>query len=300
MKRFFLSVLLPILFAGCDLVSEGGISGPSHVCSVYVPDTINEVQIIASFTDQDESQVPQGSLGYDEDMSSLAERLSGNIFVDEKTGLTYPNHLLYNFNGLLESPIHKSSYENLFLIFRAKMTTSKCLVYCDSSWRGTDLNYNGVEDYEINTTLYPGLTTEKIDNLYQHIVEGKIDFVSRRIDVLYIFYYVGLKQVRIKADKELWGIKAGEDVSDKFRILMMQDLMLSYPEFEIMRECNEIAAENLSELQGTVQKGSLCVKMKEIPAEKYDQITFTIEMDFQWIDGKEQTVSNSVTATFEN
>jgi|GEM_PF-2766989 len=288
MKKIFLSVLPLLMLLGCDTNGNGdGLTCPAYF-SIWEATDLSDLYIIASFTDQEDTQAIEGHKTSGYESNFMAQVLSGNYIIGG--GAKY-NHLLdiHTTVGCMPSPIHKATYNNLFLIFETSFVRDAITV-CP---------YYGTETHD-RIEGHPHLSIEKVHSIYNHIVVSHPEN-PKRTDYVYTFLDAGFNQIRIKADKDLWGIKAGEDVSDKFRILAMQDLMLSYPDFEIAKQCGEMPAEKLSELKGLMMKQCpICIKMADVPSEIYDKVEFTIEVDVMLPDDKVQTISNKVTVEFEN
>lgn len=115
-------------------------------------------------------------------------------------------------------------------------------------------------------------------------------------------YYAGIKNISICADKPLGGSGAGEDITHLLKLITAPMTSISrFPTFEVIYGFEDEKPTNVTALNNSLL---LCgcgyaVKFAEVPAEKYDEITFTVAMDILLPDGGERTLTGSVKVAFE-
>ena len=116
-----------------------------------------------------------------------------------------------------------------------------------------------------------------------------------------IYYYAGIKKVAISADRVLFGCDAGADIAHKFRRVSAPTLLLAtFPTFAVTCRIEDEKPTNLVAFNNSLlSAGGYAVKFAEMPAEKYDEITFTVAMDILLPDGGERTLTGSVKVVFE-
>lgn len=92
--------------------------------------------------------------------------------------------------------------------------------------------------------------------------------------------YSSVTDLKISADKVLFGRTAGENLSDKFHIkAYMPDCVVSYPQCEVLYDYED-KGKPLT-LDGWVKSGAMfqpiLIMFDTIPEESYDSITFSAE-----------------------
>lgn len=118
-----------------------------------------------------------------------------------------------------------------------------------------------------------------------------------------VFLNAGLKDIRICADKELFAQKAGESITDHFKVVNAYGVVYHWPWTET--QGYQTATLNVAALEWNklfiphVQCCDFWIQFAEVPAEKYDVITFTVAMDILLPDGGERTLTGSVKVVFE-
>ena len=186
--------------------------------------------------------------------------------------------------GFSHSPLYDSKMENLAIV----------LNIAGGAWPYRDLSgvYEG-----------PKLPGEESQTLIEEILQA-YDYDANRIytSSIYWFVHAGLGAIRVKADKRLYGIEPGEDLSSHFKMIYSPELLVKFPTYDIIKGCGEYNPDELSDWQGALLSYMLdyVIKVKDTPTEQYDKVTFTIEVDVQLPNDKMQTISNSITVEFEN
>ena len=115
-------------------------------------------------------------------------------------------------------------------------------------------------------------------------------------------YYAGIKNISISADKPLSGCGAGEDITHLLKLITAPMTSISrFPTFEMIYGFEDEKPTNVTVLNNSLLLcgGGYAVKFAEVPAEKYDEITFTVAMDILLPDGGERTLTGSVKVAFE-
>ena len=146
-----------------------------------------------------------------------------------------------------------------------------------------------------------GLPTTKEDN---ELVCEIIKYNKRGLEYKIVgndYYYAGIKNIAISADKPLFGFGAGVDISQKFRMVSAPTLLLAtFPTFAVTCRIEDKKPTSLVEFNNSLlSAGGYAVKFTEQPTEKYDEITFTVAMDILLPDGGERTLTGSVKVAFE-
>ena len=106
----------------------------------------------------------------------------------------------------------------------------------------------------------------------------------------------------VTADKPLFGRVAGEELNDKFKVIYCPPLLAEFPSYDIIKKIDAEGPKLLSEMcvkPFVLPLFDIAVKFAEVPAEKYDEITFTVAMDILLPDGGERTLTGSVKVVFE-
>ncbi|MBQ5931586.1 MAG: hypothetical protein IIX00_04935 [Tidjanibacter sp.] len=226
--------------------------------------------IYASFTELEEAITDTGNGNMSVDIS---EYLFGVKGVSE--------------GGFTPSPTYASKIENLAIGLNPGFkgnSTGRHYLY------GKNKDIEGLPSVAVSEKIFAEVL-RAYDN----------DTLAVRRNCMYAYAYAGVGSIRIKANKPLFGIEAGGDLSAHFRMIYSPELLVAFPSCDILRKCGEANPEELNDWKGTlVNWRDMVVKIKEAPAEKYDEITFVVEMDIQLPDNEIQTISNSVAVEFEN
>ncbi len=118
-------------------------------------------------------------------------------------------------------------------------------------------------------------------------------------------YYLnaGLKSMRISADKTLFGQPTGQQLEGYFKIAEAYNVQMRWPSYEPIDEGDAQSLTSVSNWCNGVVRFVQCrdfwIQFAEVPAEKYDEITFTVAMDILLPDGGERTLTGSVKVVFE-
>ena len=94
--------------------------------------------------------------------------------------------------------------------------------------------------------------------------------------------YTGIKSIKLTADVTLFGRKAGSDLSDKFKIMDFGEniVLVSYPDGNIIKGYYEDKSQMLAEWACSgAMLSDFKMKYDEIPHEKYDTVTYTLEIE---------------------
>lgn len=94
--------------------------------------------------------------------------------------------------------------------------------------------------------------------------------------------YAGIKSIKLTADVTLFGRKAGSDLSDKFKIMDFGEniVLVSYPDGNIIKGYYEDKSQMLAEWACSgAMLSDFKMKYDEIPHEKYDTVTYTLEIE---------------------
>lgn len=94
--------------------------------------------------------------------------------------------------------------------------------------------------------------------------------------------YAGIKSMKLTADVTLFGRKAGSDLSDKFKIMDFGEniVLVSYPDGNIIKGYYEDKSQMLAEWACSgAMLSDFKMKYDEIPHEKYDTVTYTLEIE---------------------
>ena len=151
------------------------------------------------------------------------------------------------------------------------------------------------DNKKFGTAGYP--TKENVNRLYEEAVR------SMGKDWFELFFaHSGVKELGIVADKPLFGRVAGEELNDKFKVVYCPPLLAEFPSYDIIKKIDAEGPKLLSEMCAkpfVLPLFDIAVKFAEVPAEKYDEITFTVAMDILLPDGGERTLTGSVKVAFE-
>ena len=116
------------------------------------------------------------------------------------------------------------------------------------------------------------------------------------------FGHAGVRAVRVVADKPLFGRVAGAELNDKFQVVYCPPLLAEFPSYDIVKGVDDEAPRLLSDMCAkpvVLPIFDIAVKFADVPAEKYDEVTFTVSMDILLPDGGERTLTGSVKVAFE-
>ncbi len=116
------------------------------------------------------------------------------------------------------------------------------------------------------------------------------------------FGHAGVRAVRVVADKPLFGRVAGAELNNKFKVVYCPPLLAEFPSYDIIKKIDAEGPKLLSEMCAkpfVLPLFDIAVKFAEVPAEKYEEITFTVSMDILLPDGGERTLTSSVKVAFE-
>lgn len=270
MKRFLpILFALPLLFTACDQGKHQDkyfTPGAEGCVRIYAWGEDGGLTLSASFTEVEESITTVGP------MRNWEGGFHKLIF-----GVTeLPS-------GFSHSPLYASQIENLAIVMDVRGGTSPyrdLLCECESP------KLPGQESQALIDEIM-----QTYDNNVNHIYTSS----------LYWFVHAGFGDIRIKADKTLFGIEPGGDLSSHFKMIYSPELFVKFPTYEIVKGCGESNPEELSNWQGALLSymWDYVIKVKDSPTERYDYMTFTIEVDVLLPDNKMQTISNSVTVQFE-
>lgn len=111
--------------------------------------------------------------------------------------------------------------------------------------------------------------------------------------------YAGTKDIILTADKKLFGREAGENLSDKFKIIEFEQsrVLLSYPEGLALKRYEDDKTMTVAEWAGMGgMLYEIYVRYNEQPSEVYEEVTFDIRIETT----ETLTLSGSVTVVFKN
>lgn len=111
--------------------------------------------------------------------------------------------------------------------------------------------------------------------------------------------YAGTKDIILTADKKLFGREAGENLSDKFKIIEFEEsrVLLSYPEGLALKRYEDDKTMTVAEWAGMGgMLYEIYVRYNEQPSEVYEEVTFDIRIETT----ETLTLNGSVTVIFKN
>lgn len=111
--------------------------------------------------------------------------------------------------------------------------------------------------------------------------------------------YAGTKDIILTADKKLFGREAGENLSDKFKIIEFEQsrVLLSYPEGLALKRYEDDKTMTVAEWAGMGgMLYEIYVRYNEQPSEVYEEVTFNIRIETT----ETLTLNGSVTVIFKN
>lgn len=111
--------------------------------------------------------------------------------------------------------------------------------------------------------------------------------------------YAGTKDIILTADKKLFGREAGENLSDKFKIIEFEQsrVLLSYPEGLALKRYEDDKMMTVAEWAGMGgMLYEIYVRYNEQPSEVYEEVTFDIRIETT----ETLTLNGSVTVIFKN
>lgn len=118
-----------------------------------------------------------------------------------------------------------------------------------------------------------------------------------------VFLDAGLKDIRICANKELFGQKPEKNLSGYFKVVNAYGNKYRWPwsVYHVLRtsRLNVPVSEWNSDFVPHVQCRDFWIQFAELPAEQYDEITLMVAMDILLPDGGERTLTGSVKVAFE-
>ena len=116
------------------------------------------------------------------------------------------------------------------------------------------------------------------------------------------FGHAGVRTMSVTVDKPLFGRVAGEELNDKFKVVYCPPLLAEFPSYDIIKKIDAEGPKLLSEMCAkpfVLPIFDIAVKFADVPAEKYDEVTFNVAMDILLPDGGERTLTGSVKVAFE-
>lgn len=139
------------------------------------------------------------------------------------------------------------------------------------------------------------------DDKYAELRENYEKVISESPQYVYLSWsvYAGTTGISISSDKKLFGREAGENLSDKFRIVSFvnSDVLLSYPEGHAIRgfyDDKVMTVAEWGEMGGMLYGFSM--KYDELPSEVYEDIEFSIEIKTT----ESLVLTGSVNVAFKN
>lgn len=289
MKRCLYLGLLSILLWSCN-----GERGTYEDCPPMLPEflkvfsndnarTQSELLMQYAFYIEEELFVKNG------ESEQIGCALFGDgVFIDSGQGLKYDVNGERIVHDLKIKPGSRS-YENFTLLFQWPFLFDEQPLLTEG-WHSSKAE-------ELNLP-----TTQKDNELIGEVTKYALAGVSEwsKIAGKY-YYYVGIKKIVISANKPLFGFESGVDISHKFRMVSAPTLLLAtFPTFAVTCRIEDKKPTSLVEFNNSLlSAGGYAVKFAEVPAEKYDEITFTVAMDILLPDGGERTLTGSVKVVFE-
>lgn len=124
----------------------------------------------------------------------------------------------------------------------------------------------------------------RMDQQYDALHEN-LDKVERESPSYVTFLshavYAGTKDIVITADKKLFGREAGENLSDKFKIIEFEEseVLLSYPDGQALKRYEDDKTMTVAEWAGMGgMLYDIYVRFNELPSEVYEDLTFDIKI----------------------
>ena len=286
-KLCFLFVL-PLLFTACE-----GVEDPNPELDGEVPPPPDYLRVFST----DNARTPsvlsmQYAFYLEEELFATSQddrnALFGDgAFIDDGDGLRHDvdgEHI----NPYINIKPQSRTYDNFTLFFQWPFNYYKEMPLLMETWHSPK-----AEELNIPTT--------KEDN--ELICEvGKYNKPGTQYALFgKFYYYAGIKNIEVSADKVLLGYEAGVDISHKFRMVSAPTLLLAtFPTFAVTCRIEDEKPTNLVAFNNSLlSAGGYAVKFAEVPTEKYEEITFTVAMDILLPDGGERTLTGSVKVAFE-